>query len=622
MLKVRGKPKCKPSTDSSSSNRKDFNSSSRDRENLIFNPQGTNSSETKTKVWNSQSSHPSSHLPAPDRPKQPPTVLKTSFFVNTKNTSKKVKLSLPIQETGGPPSPTRMKKPLQFVTSVSDKQETTSKSGPHSSNAIVKRESFRGSEISEPVLVCTTNRNSLVLADGNVDIIGPEAKLVTGHIKGNAVTVKRSQSERPQSRPDVHRPVAVPPPPGSSSLKKSASARSPTKKNPPLTSSNAGSKVNPSGFRSRPVPPIPAEEEDETQPIYTNETSDMSDLLTAIEGVLKDSSTLYGNISASGTVQSPIQETAPPRPPSTAIQPLPSKPVPQSASVASRAASAASRAAEPVTSKTSENIKTDVDVANEKNSINKASISDSSVKCQANVNQKPVEPKPTPKLSLDNKSIPDKSVGNSEKLKGAISDELRNKIVNRPGLSQNTISPSAKVGLHKPLSKTNSSGNQPLTSSTKLDSGQNKVPPAKTGSSSLVNTASANRHSNVTSSSDRSHPKATGNDKLNTETKTNQPTRISDASKLKTDTADNHSKIGGQPDEGRKKVPLRKISDIEKPSPDKSKLPPLKPEGSSTQVTRTQSMATNRPSLPPKPDASPASPASGVQPKRVQSFRI
>ena len=153
---------------------------------------------------------------------------------------------------------------------------------------VVKRESFRGSQISSPVLVCTTNRDSLVLADGNVDIIGPEA--FTSKPSGGS-QVKRSQSERGDlgaARPFVTKSASV-----RAGLGEEASAPTST-----------------SGFRPRPVPPLPTEEEeDDTQPIYSNEGLGMGDLLSEIEGSLfkKEEEQLYNNL--------PIQETAPPCPP-------------------------------------------------------------------------------------------------------------------------------------------------------------------------------------------------------------------------------------------------------------------------------------------------------------------
>lgn len=244
---------------------------------------------------------------------------KSNNSFENKTGVKKVRLSIPIQETGGPPSPSSKKKllPDQSVTSVTGKQELA-KNIPQSpkTNPIVKRESFRGSEISDPVLVCTTNRNSLVLADGKVDIIGPEAKLVSKSPtlnRSSVITVKRSQSERPVSRPDPLRPPFVPPVPTGSTLKKSESARSPTRVNTPAGSATA--KPNSSGFRSRPVPPLPTFEDDDTQPIYTNESADMSDLLSAIQGALKDSCNIYTNVPLNDGIHSSIQETAPPAPP-------------------------------------------------------------------------------------------------------------------------------------------------------------------------------------------------------------------------------------------------------------------------------------------------------------------
>ncbi|XP_055874028.1 disintegrin and metalloproteinase domain-containing protein 9-like isoform X1 [Biomphalaria glabrata] len=578
------KPKCKPSSDSSSSIRKEFSTASRDRENLIFNPQGAHTTESKTKVWNSHTSHSPAAVP-PERPKQPPSVLKPSSS-ESKNTTKKVKLSLPIQETGGPPSPSKQKKPLQFG---SEKLEASKGSqAAHSSNSIVKRESFRGSEISEPVLVCTTNRNSLVLADGNVDIIGPEAKLVTGH-KVNAVSVKRSQSDRPVSKPEVHRPVIVPPPPGNSTLKKSASARSPTKVNPPVTSSVAGSKGNTSGFRPRPVPPIPTEEEDDTQPIYTNETTDMSDLLSAIDGVLKDSSTLYSNMS--GSVQTPIQETSPPAPPRStpAIQPLPPKPP---------SSTATSKPVRPAPNKVP-----DVSKINNKSASlsfnierdNTTQVTDTKVSSQDS--SKPAAELKSTKPNTGVKSKRDISSENSDKIKGAVSDELRSKIINRSSPPKSSSTLPAKPGFHKPLAKQNSSSGQQSTSSVTSKPTKTDNEPIKAISSKNIPSSSTiNKQSNV--------PKTSVNNRTIADIKSSLAARSS-------------SPTNSSTENDGKKVSVRKVSEAEKSVPSADKTKSAKPEGS--QITRVQSMTTNRPSLPPKPDSSNA---PGAQPKRVQSFRI
>ena len=210
----------------------------------------------------------------PPPPPCPPSLARSG----SKSGSKKVRLSTPIQETQGPPS----KGAGTAVLSSASEDESP---GPVK---IAKRESFRGSQISSPVLVCTTNRDSLVLADGNVDIIGPEA-LASKPSAGSSV--KRSQSERTELS-------SVKP-----SVTKSASVRASLGEETPEPTSA-------SGFRPRPVPPLPSEEEeDDTQPIYTNQGLGMGDLLSEIEGSLfkAEEQPLYNNL--------PIQETAPPCPP-------------------------------------------------------------------------------------------------------------------------------------------------------------------------------------------------------------------------------------------------------------------------------------------------------------------
>lgn len=216
----------------------------------------------------------------PVRPPPPPNCPPSLARSGSKTGSKKVRLSTPIQETQGPPNTSAANSAL--LSSASEDETCAPVK-------IVKRESFRGSQISSPVLVCTTNRDSLVLADGKVDIIGPEAFTVKSSVGSN---VKRSQSERGDL-------ASVKP-----SVTKSASVRV------GLSAEASTASTSTSGFRPRPVPPVPAEEdEDDTQPLYSNEGLGIGDLLSEIDGSLfkGEEQPLYNNL--------PIQETAPPCPP-------------------------------------------------------------------------------------------------------------------------------------------------------------------------------------------------------------------------------------------------------------------------------------------------------------------
>ncbi|KAK7109317.1 disintegrin and metalloproteinase domain-containing protein 12-like [Littorina saxatilis] len=138
---------------------------------------------------------------------------------------------------------------------------------------IVKRESFRGSEISSPILVSTTNRDSQVFADFELDESGVVARpIIKQHSihgsnpaadvapDGCRSTVRRSQSDRPLS---------------------------PKRWGPSATDSLKKSTPQPPGFTPRPLPPEPVPE---TEPLYINEgLSDLEDLKAQI-------STAFDNI--------------------------------------------------------------------------------------------------------------------------------------------------------------------------------------------------------------------------------------------------------------------------------------------------------------------------------------
>ncbi|XP_059144939.1 disintegrin and metalloproteinase domain-containing protein 9-like isoform X2 [Physella acuta] len=640
-----------------------------DRENLIFNPPPTHAADPhpKPKVWNT----PETPAPPPERPKRPPSLVKNKSAAESKNLLKKVKLSVPIQETCGPPSPpAKQKKVSQRAPSGSKK--TDLRSIPEPQNPIVKRESFRGSQISEPVLVCTTNRNSLVLADGNVDIIGPEARLVTRSPTFNKpAAIKRTQSDRPLSRPDPHHPA--PPAPGTSTLKKSASARSPTNPNPPVASSaptTNHNKTNPSGFRPRPIPPIPTEEEDDTQPIYTNETSDMSDLLSAIEGALKASSNIYTNLSPAP----PTEELPPPTPPrsTSAAQPLPSqlKTKANLATSTQKPANLATSIQKPANLATSTqkpaNLATSTQKpANLATSTQKPANLATSTQKPVNLatsSQKPANlatstQKPassaldvqTNKAPAVNKSTTNKaatsnidnpagktapaqrpaSVADSkEKLKGAISDELRSRVLSQSVAGQGDIHKAAPKSVKRdqassatppkplPPSTQGSSAVKVIDKSNKVIDKSNKVID-KGSSKKAASTKSIPSNKPEVSSSktnvSSNKPEVSSSKPEVSSNKTNVSSiaaRFGSAGQDTPTTQETHGK----------KVPARKVA-----VPDTAAAPDTAPatRPADRPVTRAQSMSSARPSLPPKPDQATTVPApSNAQPKRVQSYRI
>ncbi|KAL8618034.1 hypothetical protein ACOMHN_021754 [Nucella lapillus] len=136
---------------------------------------------------------------------------------------------------------------------------------------IVKRTSFRGTEISSPILVSTTNRDSQVFADLELDQAGVNARPVgrqhsihgshpvsEGVADGSRNPVRRNQSDRPVSS---NRPTVI-----SHTGKKTPSH--PT-----------------SSLASRPLPPEPV---DEDEPLYANEgLSNLDDLKAQISSAFE-----------------------------------------------------------------------------------------------------------------------------------------------------------------------------------------------------------------------------------------------------------------------------------------------------------------------------------------------
>ena len=136
---------------------------------------------------------------------------------------------------------------------------------------IVKRESFRGAEISNPILVSTTNRDSQVFADFELDQSGIVARPLSkqhsvhgsnpaseGAQDGCRSPIRRSQSDRPLSP------------------KRLGGA------------TDAVKKTTQQGhvFTPRPLPPEPVLE---TEPLYINEDlSDLGDLKARISSAFDE----------------------------------------------------------------------------------------------------------------------------------------------------------------------------------------------------------------------------------------------------------------------------------------------------------------------------------------------
>ena len=184
-----------------------------------------------------------------------------------------------------PTSPTKGDRKVAHSQSL---QEPHEKEQLGTREKVVKRESFRGAEISNPILVSTTNRDSQVFADFELDQSGIVARPVSkqhsvhgsnpaseGARDGCRSPIRRSQSDRPLSP------------------KRFGGTADATKKTAPQAQ----------GFTPRPLPPEPVLE---TEPLYINEDlSDLGDLeaqiSSAFEGIKLDVPAT--NSSAAGTVK-------------------------------------------------------------------------------------------------------------------------------------------------------------------------------------------------------------------------------------------------------------------------------------------------------------------------------
>ncbi|PVD30597.1 hypothetical protein C0Q70_09869 [Pomacea canaliculata] len=164
-----------------------------------------------------------------------------------------------------PLSPTKSGRKVAHSNSLKESQTKDRAGG--AGEKLLKRESFRGTEISNPILVSTTNRDSQVFADFEFDESGIVAR-PPGSFGSNSPStenvrdgcrspVRRSQSDRPLSPKRRTQGVE-----GSTSSKKA-----------PDVQQNAS-------FRPRPLPPEPVLE---TEPLYINQgLSDLSDLKDCI----------------------------------------------------------------------------------------------------------------------------------------------------------------------------------------------------------------------------------------------------------------------------------------------------------------------------------------------------
>ncbi|XP_046575534.1 disintegrin and metalloproteinase domain-containing protein 9-like isoform X1 [Haliotis rubra] len=135
---------------------------------------------------------------------------------------------------------------------------------PEGGARIVKRESFRGSEISSPVLMSTTNRNSDVFPEDEFHEIPGQSQLIPrssgsrspppipGH--GTTPRAKRTQSDREK----IERPLSIPPSKGALARQAAVSTSMKTQR-PPAPP-------------PRPVPPDPKESDSEG-PVYQNDIS-------------------------------------------------------------------------------------------------------------------------------------------------------------------------------------------------------------------------------------------------------------------------------------------------------------------------------------------------------------
>lgn len=204
-----------------------------------------------------------------------------------------------------PLSPTKSGRKVAHSNSLKESQTKDRAGG--AGEKLLKRESFRGTEISNPILVSTTNRDSQVFADFEFDESGIVAR-PPGSFGSNSPStenvrdgcrspVRRSQSDRPLSPKRRTQGVE-----GSTSSKKA-----------PDVQQNAS-------FRPRPLPPEPVLE---TEPLYINQgLSDLSDLKDCISSVFSGMDSTFKSPTA---VDLPKAPPVPSLPPASSGQPLRAK---------------------------------------------------------------------------------------------------------------------------------------------------------------------------------------------------------------------------------------------------------------------------------------------------------
>lgn len=229
-------------------------------------------------------------------PARPSTGPKVSGSVkgNQSNGTQQPLLSVTVKENEGT---LKNKKSNQTVTSAVVDHGMSSDSDVNSpkTKRVVKRDSFRGAEISYPVLKSTTNRNSVVEnLQVHVDIIGPEANKPPGSSRLKSAGVRRSYSDRAVPRRDASQ--VSPGSNGNSTLKKSASTKSPKHC---FDNENANSTTSPTPHT------IDDEWEDERE--LHNIDTDAEDLLSSINKSLASDNT-YKNL------VDPVEEVPPPLP--------------------------------------------------------------------------------------------------------------------------------------------------------------------------------------------------------------------------------------------------------------------------------------------------------------------
>ena len=181
---------------------------------------------------------------------------------------KEAKKSEDRPSVSSPSSPTKGSRRVRHSQSLREPRANSQLEG---GDKVVKRESFRGTEISSPILVSTTNRDSQMFADFELDESGVIARPIgkqnsvhgsnpssDGVRDGCRSPVRRTQSDRPLS-PKLQ-------------------------ENAPDTDIEKPTTQQSQVFAPRPLPPEPEEDE----PLYANEgLSDLDDLKAQISSAFE-----------------------------------------------------------------------------------------------------------------------------------------------------------------------------------------------------------------------------------------------------------------------------------------------------------------------------------------------